>query len=504
MSGCEHVEAAGRCRPEPRGLVEVPRRDGVRAVEVGDRPRDAEQSLRASTRRGLHVGELDQPLPTRAVETACHSEGAPPETGVEAGTGPLGSDPPRRGDARSDRGGRFRLVRADEGDRREPRHRHPQVDAVAERAGDAAGVALDRGERTAASALGKGPGVAAGARIHRGDELEASGEGDRPTRPHDRHPALLERLAKCLEDVPVEFRELVEEQHAPICPGHLSGGEGRAAPTMPAYDKVWWGARNGGRRRSSVIPSSPIADATIVTDKAAASSSGGSSPGIVRARSVLPTPGGPLRRRPWPPASATSSARRASTCPRTSDRSGTATSTAVTVLTRSAVEPPEMLTCGIGTGTRRGRRTRIAAAASDKAVTPVTRSPSTSRTSATAASATTIRPTPWAARAAAIGRIPGTVRTSPVSDSSPTNPTVAEPGRTCSEPSRIPIAIARSIEAPDFRRSAGARLIVIRRGGNTNPAFRSAPRTRSRASWRAVSARPTIVQPGIPGATSTS
>ncbi len=52
---------------------------------------------------------------------------------------------------------------------------------------------------------------------------------------------------------------------------------------------------------------------------------------------------------------------------------------------------------------------------------------------------------------------------------------------------------------PAFGTSAGARFTVMRRGGWTKPAFRSAPRTRSRASRRAASARPTIVNPGRPG-----
>ncbi len=63
-----------------------------------------------------------------------------------------------------------------------------------------------------------------------------------------------------------------------------------------------------GCRWSSLIGPSPAADATIDTDSAAASSSGGNRPGIVRARSVLPTPGGPIRSRPCPPARAISSA----------------------------------------------------------------------------------------------------------------------------------------------------------------------------------------------------
>ena len=107
------------------------------------------------------------------------------------------------------------------------------------------------------------------------------------------------------------------------------------------------------------------------------------------------------------------------------------------------------------------------------------------------------------ASAATMGRIPGTGRTSPPSDSSPMN--AQRPlARTCSEPSRIPSAIARSSPAPALRTSAGARLTVIRRGGKARPLFRIAPRTRSRASWRAVSGRPTMVKPGSPGATSTS
>ena len=117
---------------------------------------------------------------------------------------------------------------------------------------------------------------------------------------------------------------------------------------------------------------------------------------------------------------------------------------------------------------------------------------------------TTTRWTPAAASAIAIGRIPGTRRTSPPRPSSPISPIRPGPARSCSDPSRMPSAIARSSDAPAFRTSAGARLTVIRRGGWWNPALRRAPRTRSRASDSAASGRPTIVNPGRPGATSTS
>src|SRR3954468_8533363 len=48
----------------------------------------------------------------------------------------------------------------------------------------------------------------------------------------------------------------------------------------------------------------------------------GRMPGSLRASIVLPAPGGPIIRRLWPPAAAISSARGASGCPRTSERSG--------------------------------------------------------------------------------------------------------------------------------------------------------------------------------------
>ena len=73
----------------------------------------------------------------------------------------------------------------------------------------------------------------------------------------------------------------------------------------------------GARRRALARGRRDDRDAS-----AAASSSCGSRPGIVRASSVLPTPGGPIISMPCPPARAISSPRRASGWPRTSARSG--------------------------------------------------------------------------------------------------------------------------------------------------------------------------------------
>ena len=130
--------------------------------------------------------------------------------------------------------------------------------------------------------------------------------------------------------------------------------------------------------------------------------------------------------------------------------------------------------------------------------------PATSRASAAPSAGTIARRTPRLASATSIGSSPGTYRTSPPSDSSPTRPHRTRAACTCSDPRRIPMAIPRSSDEPALRRSAGARLTVMRRGGNAKPLLRIAPRTRSRASRSAASASPTMENPGRPGATSTS
>ena len=69
---------------------------------------------------------------------------------------------------------------------------------------------------------------------------------------------------------------------------------------------------------------------------------------------------------------------------------------------------------------------------------------------------------------------------------------------------RMPSAIGRSNEVPSLRTSAGARFTVMRSDGKAKPALRMAVRTRSRLSRTAESGRPTVVNAGKPGATSTS
>ena len=105
----------------------------------------------------------------------------------------------------------------------------------------------------------------------------------------------------------------------------------------------------------------------------------------------------------------------------------------------------------------------------------------------------------------ASGSAPGTLRTLPSSASSPIAANRADPRwRIWPLASRMPMAIAKSKEPPLLRKSAGARLIVMRRAGQVKPEARIAERIRSRASPTAVSGSPTMRVAGIPGAPSTS
>ena len=103
------------------------------------------------------------------------------------------------------------------------------------------------------------------------------------------------------------------------------------------------------------------------------------------------------------------------------------------------------------------------------------------------------------ANAARIGR------NSPDKDSSPANSYWDKSGA-CNwlEATKIPRAIARSNRPDSLGRSAGAKLTVMRRAGNSKPVFKRAARTLSLDSRTSVSGNPTIVNVGSPFAKCTS
>jgi len=103
--------------------------------------------------------------------------------------------------------------------------------------------------------------------------------------------------------------------------------------------------------------------------------------------------------------------------------------------------------------------------------------------------------------ARANGNAPLKPRKEPSSASSPANSNSCKLCRgICPYAANTPIAIGKSNRPPSFfGKSAGAKLIVMRRVGKTNCEFIKALRTRSLLSLTAVSGRPTIDNAGKPG-----
>ena len=144
-----------------------------------------------------------------------------------------------------------------------------------------------------------------------------------------------------------------------------------------------------------------------MTSIASARVSGGSRPGRRRASIVLPVPGGPWRKRLWPPAAATSSAATSPLWPRTSRQVGL-------VAGRRRLR-------GLGGRGRRGARPRGGPrrplAGARRRVRRASR-PAPPRAPASAAAAAGA--SPCRAAASATASAPRTGRSSPISDSSPT------------------------------------------------------------------------------------
>ena len=297
----------------------------------------------------------------------------------------------------------------------------------------------------------------------------------RPTRTTDTR-ALLQRLAQRLEHVPPELRAARRTRGRPGRPTspRRATAAARRRPSRRTT-RVWWGDRTGrppDERRRPGAP--PATEATTVAASAASSSRSGSSPGIVRASSVLPAPGGPTQQHrvaagerdlERPSRDAPARARPRGRPPARRCRGPARGSPPRLPVDRR--RSPSARGSGTRQRPRRARGDRDSLGRLGHVATPAAhRCPATSRASSSAAAGTSDprHAPPLRARGTSAGS-PGTRRTSPPSPSSPISATRPGATRSCSDPSRIPSAIARSSDAPALRSSAGARLTVIRRGG---------------------------------------
>ena len=254
-------------------------------------------------------------------------------------------------------------------------------------------------------------------------------------------------------------------------------------PAIAGVEAVWWGARKGGRWTSGWPGgSSPATEWIRVTSSACSSVSGGRRPGRRRASIVLPVPGGrrgggcgvrPRRSReraaraPWPAHVAevgTAAARAAAERlhGRTVDHTAQVCRRLGQMAHRNRLDPGEAQP---RRPTR--RRKRGDAARARRAASAATRRP------ARAARARR-------ARARRPPRVLQTLR--------------RHLARRAEERERD-----REVEAgSSLRRPAGASSPVIRRSGHSCSALAMPLRTRSFASWHALSGSPTMEKPGTP------
>ena len=283
-----------------------------------------------------------------------------------------------------------------------------------------------------------------------------AGKTQRPPTLRDRDRTVLERLPQRLEHEPRELGELVEQEHAEVGERRLARAGRRAA----ADDR---------RRRSGVMrgPERRDADEARTRRRARRRRSGSASPrGPPRRRAAAGAPGAgarasscrcPAGRRAagcGRPAAAISSTRLARSCPRTSARSGAGGE-------RSA---------GAGSG-RVGRDVRGSTQRPRPGAAPAPARCPARATSAPDSAAQTSRRAPFRRAPSAATREPGTGRRRPSSASSPTDAwPIRQPGGIWCEASSSASAIGRSKPEPSFRRSAGARLTMIRCPGHSSSA----------------------------------
>lgn len=187
----------------------------------------------------------------------------------------------------------------------------------------------------------------------------------------------------------------------------------------------------------------------------------------------------------WPPAAATTRARFAASWPRTSDMSGP----------RNSID---------GICPRRGRSGTTPSSskrtASLKSARHTMSRSGTTSTSLRFSAGMAMRVSPASRRPIANAMAPRTGRILPSSPSSPmkTRSACSLVGKICSQASSTAKANGKSKPVPTLRRSLGARLAVMRRGGRRNPVWRRADKIRSRLSRTAPSGSPTMENAGRP------
>ena len=507
------VPGAHAARRSAAVLAQRDRRGHVRRHDTCSRPSRSAMVRATRSARWMPRAVMSLAVASCAsVRCACRSSpqasssrraGEPTVRDTRTGERPIAG----RGDARRDdgRGLARRLVqRAPRGETRgtETRMSMRSSSGPLTRA-DVAGRLLDAA--AARPVLRAVPAAPAG--VHRRDELEPRRVAHVPVGADDLDRAVLERLTERVEHAPVELGELVEEQHAQVRLRHQPGQQvaaatdhrgiaGRVVRRPEGSDMPLGGVRAHARHAAD---DGDLLRLPVVERRQQARDRSG------RAASCRRPAGragaGRGRPRARPPAPTGPSAGRAR---RRGPRGGRLVGATPGRDGRRVRGDPEWRDAGSPwpRGARAGRPRGAPRRRGPPRPRPRRPPPGAPRRRSPPARRPGGGPpgrawTPSAAR-------PGPPATLPPSDSSPRSAHGPPLGRTCPDATRMPMAMATSYAAPRLRRSAGARLTVMRLSGYSKPEFRRAPRTRSRASDSAASGSPTMWHTGSPGATSTS
>jgi len=111
----------------------------------------------------------------------------------------------------------------------DPIHTNDQIHAIQKRPAYASLITHDQGFRTAASIPGTSI-ITARTGVHGGNQHKTRRVTDALAMAVKHHPALLQRLAQCLQDITAKLRQFIEKQNAAMGEGNLTGhGKGAAA-----------------------------------------------------------------------------------------------------------------------------------------------------------------------------------------------------------------------------------------------------------------------------------
>jgi hypothetical protein len=244
--------------------------DLIGASKVGNCPRDPQNPVETACRQVHRRGSVGEELAAGLVGRRDLVEEVAVGFGVRAravAVIAVGLHLPGGGDPPSDLGAALGWRGQSEIGGRDGRYFDVQVDAVEQRPGDPRLVIRGAARRAAAGERGIAE-MAATTRVHRRDQLDPRGEGHVGVGTSDADAAGFERLAQRIEHRPLEFGELVEEQHPKMGEANLTRPYAKTAADQRRHGSAMVGRAERAAAADFPPARSPATDATIETSRA--------------------------------------------------------------------------------------------------------------------------------------------------------------------------------------------------------------------------------------------